>query len=125
MKRIRRGIEAMRDLRAAKMGITRKALDRIEGRAAEGTDRIEIVDYTEYHKGKWYYVEGVVKNKTADPVEYSVMRGVALNASGKVVQVEEAMTSPSDIPARGTATFRLMFSRGKEIDKVNLKAGTL
>ena len=133
-ERIKRGIEALRTLRAKQKGITREKLDAYEdyeplvfeenrtgsGRLVKSASRLKVTESTAYYDSSYYIGEGTVTNTGSETVRRAKIKAKGYDAEGNLVQQEKTYTDPTIVDPGRTATFRLMFSRGTLIRTHNL-----
>lgn len=85
-----------------------------------GTD-IQIVDWTNYVEGNYYYVEGLLRNTGRDEVEYIQITAVAYDKSKKLVTLKRSYANPPDLKPGQEATFKVMIKYSSRIADFELR----
>jgi len=82
---------------------------------------IQIVDWTSYLDGNYYYVEGILKNVSKVKVEYVQVKVIAYDSSKKLVTLKESYANPYDLAPGQEATFKVMVKHNSRIDTFGLR----
>ncbi len=82
---------------------------------------IQIVDWTNYVDGNYYYVEGLLKNTGRDEVKYIQITVVAYDKSKKLVTLKRTYANPADLKPGQEAVFKTMIKYNSRIEDFQLR----
>ncbi|MBA7514250.1 hypothetical protein ES705_06275 [subsurface metagenome] len=82
---------------------------------------IQIVDWTNYVDGNYYYVEGLLRNTGRDEVKYIQITAVAYDKSKKLVTLKRSYANPADLKPGQEATFKVMIKYSSRIEDFDLR----
>lgn len=123
---IHSAIEATRNLRAVKSGMSRATLDKMEGYSVEDEQRedkrIKIKDWVkrESASGNYYIIEGIIKNISNSAVSHVKIKVKALDENAELVLLEEGLADPASLQARQEGTFSIYVKRLENINSFRL-----
>jgi hypothetical protein len=110
------------DAKAKEMGVSRELLDRLEGRAVEGSSKVKIKQWkVRRPSGDYIYIEGLVKNISGETLNYIKLRIKGLSTYGQLLYSHDTFISPSDLAPRAEGTFSQMVEKNRQISHFNLK----
>jgi len=82
---------------------------------------IQIVDWTNYVDGNYYYIEGLLKNTGRDEVKYIQITVVAYDESKKLVTLKRTYANPADLKPGQEAVFKTMIKYSSRIEDFQLR----
>jgi len=82
---------------------------------------IQIVDWTSYLDGNYYYIEGILKNISSNSLKYVQVKTIAYDSAKKLVTLKESYANPYDLAPGQEATFKIMVKYNSRIKNFELK----
>jgi len=82
---------------------------------------IQIVDWTNYVEGNYYYIEGILKNVGNSTLDYVEVKIIAFDSSKKLVTLKRTYANPYNLIPGQEATFSAMIKFNSRIKDFELK----